>query len=298
MHSGAGTESPRADIGVIGGSGLYDLDVLEERTEARVATPYGDPSDSLVVGVIAGRRVAFVPRHGRGHVLAPAEIPVLANIYALKLLGVERVVSVSAVGSLREDFAPGHLVVPDQIVDRTRGARPSSFFGEGLVVHAPFADPYCGLLRRSLVEAALRTDGAVVHDGGTYCCMEGPQFSTRAESELHRRWGLDLIGMIAVPEAKAAREAEFCYAALALVTDYDCWRPEHHSVTAEMVAEVMKRNTVAAQEAVVALVESLPEERGCPCESALENAVLTDRKAVPQALRERVDLLIGEYLGE
>jgi 5'-methylthioadenosine phosphorylase len=293
----ARTQATGAEIGIIGGSGLYDLEVLEGREEIRVATPYGDPSDSLVVGMVAGRRVAFVPRHGRGHGLAPAEIPVRANIYALKLLGVGRVVSVSAVGSLREDFAPGHLVVPDQLVDRTRGDRPSSFFGDGLVVHVPFAEPYCERLRRRLADAARRVGRTTVHDAGTYCCMEGPQFSTRAESELHRRLGMDLIGMTALPEAKLAREAELCYAALALVTDYDCWYPEHESVTADMVAEVMRRNTAAAQDSIVALVESLAEDRDCPCDSVLAHAILTDREAVPEAVRERTKLLVGKYLG-
>jgi 5'-methylthioadenosine phosphorylase len=298
MYSATGTDTPRAEIAIIGGSGLYDLGALKEREEVRLATPYGDPSDLLVIGVIADRRVAFLPRHGRGHRLAPEEIPVLANIYALKLLGVGRVVSISAVGSLREDFAPGQLVVPDQIVDRTRGTRRPSFFGEGLVVHAPFADPYCARLREALVSAARGASDATVHDGGTYCCMEGPQFSTRAESELHRRWGMDLIGMTAVPEAKLAREAELCYAALALVTDYDCWHPEHDSVTAEMVAEVMRRNTTAAQDSIVALIESLPKNRDCPCGSALANAILTDHRVVPQAVRERTKPLVGKYLGE
>ncbi len=296
-NNGAAAHEPTAEIGIIGGSGLYELEALEDREETRVPTPYGDPSDALVIGTIAGRRVAFVPRHGRGHRLAPEEIPVLANIYALKLLGVGRVVSVSAVGSLREDFAPGHLVVPDQVVDRTRGDRPSSFFGEGLVVHVPFADPYCERLRRSVVDAARQAGHTAVHDGGTYCCMEGPQFSTRAESELHRRWGMDLIGMTALPEAKLAREAELCYAALALVTDYDCWHPGHDSVTADMVAEVMRRNTTAAKSSIVALVESLPEDRDCSCESVLAHAILTDHKVVPQAVHDRTKLLIGKYLG-
>lgn len=290
------TPESRAEIGIIGGSGLYDLEGLEERKEICITTPYGDPSDSLIVGVLAGRRVVFVPRHGRGHYLAPAEIPFRANIYALKLLGVERVVSVSAVGSLREDFAPGHLVVPNQVVDRTRGDRPSSFFGNGLVVHAPFAEPYCEWLRQPLTEAARRIGRTTVHDGGTYCCMEGPQFSTRAESELHRRLGMDLIGMTALPEAKLAREAEFCYAALALVTDYDCWYSDHESVTADMVATVMQRNTTAAQDCIKTLVESLGKNRDCPCGSVLAHAILTDHQAVPKAVRERTDLLIGKYL--
>jgi 5'-methylthioadenosine phosphorylase len=296
-NNDAATHEPTADIGVIGGSGLYELEALEDREEVRVATPYGDPSDALVIGTISGRRVAFVPRHGRGHRLAPGEIPALANIYALKLLGVGRVVSVSAVGSLRENLAPGHLVVPDQVFDRTKGGRPSSFFGEGLVVHVPFADPYCEQLRGSLVEAARQNSRTTVHDGGTYCCMEGPQFSTRAESELYRAWGMDVVGMTALPEAKLAREAELCYAALALVTDYDCWHPGHDSVTADMVSEVMRRNTIAAQNSVIALVRSLPEDRNCSCENVLAHAILTDHRVVPQALRDRTELLIGRYLG-
>jgi len=296
-NSAAATQVPVAEIGIIGGSGLYDLEALEEREEVPVATPYGDPSDSLVIGLLAGRRVAFVPRHGRGHRLAPAEIPVRANIYALKLLGVQRVLSISAVGSLREDFVPGDLVVPDQIVDRTRRNRPSSFFGEGLVVHVPFADPYCVRFRQSLLETSRGASGATVHDGGTYCCMEGPQFSTRAESELHRNWGMDVIGMTALPEAKLAREAELCYAALALVTDYDCWYQEHDSVTAEMVAEVMRRNTTAAQSSIVALVRALPEHQDCPCQHALAHAILTDPDIVPQEVLQRTKLLVGKQLG-
>jgi 5'-methylthioadenosine phosphorylase len=285
----------QAEIGIIGGSGLYHLSSLTDVTTVEVSTPYGDPSDTLVLGTLAGRRVAFIPRHGAGHRLAPAEIPARANIYALKKLGVRQVVSVSAVGSLREDVAPGDLLVPDQIVDRTSGLRRSSFFGDGLVVHVPFADPYCDSLRRSLVDAARGATEATVHDGGTYCCMEGPQFSTKAESALHRSWGMDVIGMTAVPEAKLAREAEMCYAGLVLVTDYDCWYPEHGSVTADMVSEMMRRNGAAARSTLTRLAETLPPEPKCACQEALANAIITDRAAVPAAVRERVRLLAGRY---
>ncbi len=290
------TDAPHAEIGIIGGTGLYDLPGLEQREEVKLTTPYGEPGDALVTGVLSGCRVVFVPRHGRGHRLMPHEIPARANLYALKMMGVERVVSVSAVGSLREELEPGHVVVPDQIFDRTRGTRPSSFFGDGLVVHVSLADPYCPQLRGELVGAARRAAGTAVHDSGTYVCMEGPQFSTRAESRLYRQWGLGIIGMTALPEAKLAREAELCYATLALVTDYDCWREGGEDVTAEMVSEVLSRNAAAAQRTLTALLESLPSARECPCGSALEGAIVTAPDVVPQETRDRTRLLIGRYM--
>lgn len=288
--------SARAEIGVIGGSGLYQLDGLTDPEWISASTPYGDPSDDILLGTLASRRVAFLPRHGRGHRLTPSEIPARANLYALKELGVREVLSVSAVGSLREELAPGDLVVCDQIVDRTRGLRPPTFFGDGLVVHVALAEPYCARVRGLLLEAARRASGATVHASGTYCCMEGPQFSTRAESELYRSWGLDVIGMTALPEAKLAREAELCYAGLALVTDYDCWHPDHESVTAEVVAEVMRRNTAAAQGAVAAFVETLPAGADCSCHDALAAAIITARDAAPDDVRERYKLLAGRHL--
>jgi 5'-methylthioadenosine phosphorylase len=287
------SNAARAEIGIVGGSGLYELDGLQDAEWVRVPTPYGETSDALLVGTLAGRGVAFLPRHGRGHLLTPSEIPVRANVYALKSLGVRSVLSVSAVGSLREHLAPGDLVVCDQIVDRTRGVRPSTFFGGGLVVHVAFDEPYCSRLRALLADVAPRVSGAEVHTSGTYCCMEGPQFSTRAESELYRSWGMDVIGMTALPEAKLAREAELCYAGLALVTDYDCWHPDHGTVTAELVAEVMGRNAQAAKAVVSAFVGSPDVDADCACHSALAHAIITDRRAVPPAARD--DLLVGSY---
>lgn len=285
-----------AEVGIIGGSGLYELPELENVEAVRVETPFGAPSDALVIGRLSGRSVAFVPRHGRGHRFSPAEIPVQANIYALKALGVRQVISVSAVGSLREEYEPGNLVIPDQIVDWTKGDRPRSFFGDGLVVHPSVADPYCGRLRDALIEAARSATDATVHDNGAYICIEGPQFSTRAESELYRSLNMDLIGMTAVPEATLAREAELCYAALALVTDYDCWRSGVQAVDADLVTVVMSRNADAAKKAIVRLVEKLPADPGCGCQEALAHAIITDRAAVPPAVRDRLGPLIGGYL--
>lgn len=286
----------RAEVGIIGGSGLYELAELENAETVRVETPFGSPSDDLVVGRICGRPVAFVPRHGRGHRLSPTEIPVQANIYALKALGARQVISISAVGSLREEYGPGSLVVPDQIVDWTKSGRPKSFFGDGIVVHASVADPYCGRLREELMAAAHSATDATVHDSGTYICIEGPQFSTRAESELYRLLRLDIIGMTAVPEAKLAREAELCYSALALVTDYDCWRSDEEAVDADLVTAVMARNADAAKRTIVRLIEKLPAYSECECQTALAHAIITDRAAVPPIVRERLDLLIGRYL--
>jgi 5'-methylthioadenosine phosphorylase len=286
----------RAEIGVIGGSGLYDLDALADPRQIRVVTPYGDPSDALVVGTLSGRTVAFLPRHGRHHRIAPSQVPARANIYALKSLGVRQVVSVSAVGSLRADYAPGDLVIPDQIVDRTREVRASTFFDDGVVVHVPLADPYCGLVRELLATAARGSGSVTVHETGAYCCIEGPQFSTRAESELYRSWGLDIIGMTALPEAKLAREAELCYAGLALVTDYDCWRTGFAGVSAAAVAEVMRSNNAAAAATLAALAPELPGDAECACHAALADAVITPVDTIPEAVRQRMQLLLGKYL--
>lgn len=283
-----------AEIGVIGGSGLYRLDGIANARQVPVDTPFGQAA--LVAGEIGGREVAFVSRHGPGHRVPPAGIPARANIYALKSLGVRRLVSVSAVGSLRATYEPGHVVVPDQIVDWTRGGRPATFFGEDLVVHVSLADPYCGELRGATVTAARDASGVPVHDGGTYICIEGPQFSTRAESELYRSLGMDVIGMTAMPEARLAREAELCYAAIALVTDYDCWRPAEAAVDADLVVGRMGENVRAAERAFGALIRKLPEESGCRCGGALENAIITGRDAVPRVVAERLGLLVGRYL--
>lgn len=285
----------RAEIGVIGGSGLYDLAGLERPEVVRVPTPFGAHSGPLVVGELRGRRVAFLPRHGRGHLVPPSAIPARANVYALKALGVTQVVGVSAVGSLRADYEPGHLVVPHQLVDWTKG-RASTFFGEGLVVHVSLADPYCLRLRADLAEAARAAANTPVHDSGTYICMEGPQFSTRAESELYRFLKMDVIGMTAAPEAKLAREAELCYAGLALVTDYDCWHSGAEDVDADQVSQVMARNAEAAVNTLAALIEKLPADPECPCRNALAHAIITDRTAVPQVVRDQLELLIGGHL--
>ncbi|MEU4683773.1 S-methyl-5'-thioadenosine phosphorylase [Streptomyces xinghaiensis] len=294
MRETRGAAFHSADLGIIGGSGIYAFDGLEDVEEIELRTPYGDPSGPLVLGTTGGRRAAFVPRHGRGHFIPPSGIPSRANIYALKSLGVREVISVSAVGSLRGDFAPGDMVVPDQIIDRTRGMRPGSFFGDGMVAHVSLADPYCVRLRPQL-EAAANVVHPAVHDAGTYCCIEGPQFSTRAESELYRSWGMDVIGMTALPEAKLAREAELCYVGLALVTDYDCWHPGHDSVDAQSVAEVMAANVSAAQR-VLAEFAAATEPASCSCHRALDGAIMTDRQViarasgapVPTLLRDRV----------
>ncbi|MBI4577752.1 MAG: S-methyl-5'-thioadenosine phosphorylase [Planctomycetes bacterium] len=280
-------------LGIIGGSGLYEMEGLEEVEERWVGTPWGAPSDAIVTGRLGGVRLAFLPRHGRGHRVAPSELNVLANIHALRQLGACWVISVSAVGSMREGICPGDMVVPDQLVDRTR-ARPSSFFGEGCVAHVAFADPYCPRLRRSVVEAAGRS-GATVHDGGTYVCIEGPQFSTRAESRLYRQWGADVIGMTALPEARLAREAELCYATLALSTDYDCWHEGEPDVSVEGVVAVIRRNVEASRRIIREVVGALPA-RDCPCGRALEHAIMTSPDRIPPATRERLALLVDRYL--
>ncbi len=285
-----------ADIGIIGGSGLYDLPELTGVRSLKVSTPFGDPSDHLVLGMLGDRRLAFLPRHGRGHRLSPTHVPYLANVYALKSIGVRQVISVSAVGSLREERAPGHLVIPDQLVDRTRGSRTYSFFADGLVVHVPFASPFCDRLRPLAVQAA-RSAGATTHQDGVYCCVEGPQFSTRAESELYRAWGADVIGMTAAPEAHLAREAELCYVTVAMVTDYDCWRPgDQETVTADAVATVMASNIALARATIAALVRSVDVAAECSCQHALANAILTDLRHVPSVVRDKAAVLIGKYL--
>jgi 5'-methylthioadenosine phosphorylase len=288
--------SDRADIGIIGGSGLYAMEGFADVREVAVETPFGSPSDTLMVGTLEGRRVAFLPRHGRGHRLLPSELNFQANIFAMKLLGVERILSVSAVGSLKEAYAPLHMLIPDQLVDRTT-QRKSTFFGRGLVAHVGFAHPFCGPLSKVLGESC-REAGAVHHQGGTYVCIEGPHFSTLAESELYRSWGMDVVGMTNLQEAKLAREAEICYATLAMVTDYDCWHPEHDSVTVEQVMAVLGANTAMAQSVLKNAVSRIGTgPRECPCASALKNALMTAPSRVPDAVKRELAPLVGKYLG-
>lgn len=284
----------QAEIGIIGGSGLYEMEGLSRGKWVRVATPFGKPSDVFRIGVIDGRRVAFLARHGRGHVITPSEINFRANIYAMKKLGVERILSVSAVGSLREDYRPTDMVLPLQFFDRTRG-RVSTFFGGGLVAHVAFSDPMCPTIVDALEQACADAKVAA-HRGGTYVCMEGPAFSTKAESDTYRSWGMDLIGMTNLQEAKLAREAEICYATLAMVTDYDCWHPEHEAVTASQVVEYLNRNVENAQKILRASLKHLPKERDCKCGSALAHAILTDRRKISPEARKRLGLLVGKYL--
>jgi 5'-methylthioadenosine phosphorylase len=285
-----------ARVGIIGGSGLYQIEGLGDVREVQVDTPFGAPSDVLTLGTLAGVSLAFLPRHGRGHRVSPSELNVRANIFALKKLGVEFVISVSAVGSMREEIAPLDVVVPDQLFDRTKG-RASTFFGNGLVVHVAFADPYCPVLSNVLVEAA-RAAGARVHAGGTYICIEGPQFSTKAESRIYRQWGVDVIGMTNLPEAKLAREAEMCYATLAMVTDYDVWHPSHETVTADLIIANLLKNVDTAKRAVAEAVPRIPRERTCACGRALADAIVTDRSLIPAQLRRDLAPLIGKYLSD
>ncbi len=282
-----------ARIGIIGGSGLYHMEGLRDRREVHVPTPFGDPSDPIVVGTLDDVSLAFLPRHGRGHRLSPTEIPVRANIYALKSIGVQRVISISAVGSLREDLKPLDLVVPDQLIDRTR-ERPSTFFGQGIVVHVGFADPFCEALRRAAIDAA--GDDATVHDGGAYVAIEGPQFSTRAESAVHRGWGASVVGMTALPEARLAREAELCYVTLAFVTDYDVWRQDEDDVSVDIVVKNLSRNVQTSQSIIRRMIWSISESRDCACGNALETAIITGREAIPPETLERVGLLVDRYL--
>ncbi|PKB62917.1 MAG: methylthioadenosine phosphorylase [SAR202 cluster bacterium Io17-Chloro-G1] len=285
---------PEPKIAFIGGSGLYDIDGMENRREATVETPFGDPSDAVVVGEIHGVEVAFLPRHGRGHRFSPTEIPVKANIYALKSLGVERVVSVSAVGSLKEHIKPLDLVVPDQIIDRTR-RRSDTFFGDGIVAHVGFAEPFCNELRRIAFESATHEDVGC-HDGGTYVVIEGPQFSTRAESAVYRSWGANVIGMTALPEAKLAREAELCYTTLAFVTDYDVWHDTEEKVTVEMVIQNLTHNVATAQGIISRMLAEIPDNRTCGCESALKNAVITSRESITKDAQNRLGILFNKSL--
>ena len=282
-------------LGVIGGSGLYELDGLVDVERRRVSTPFGDPSDELIVGRLGGTRLVFLPRHGRGHRLLPTELNYRANVFAMKTLGVEWILAVSAVGSLKKEIEPGHVVVPDQLIDRTFH-RESTFFGRGIVAHVGFADPYCRNLGLRIAEAA-RGAGATVHAGGTYVCMEGPLFSTRAESNLYRSWGASVIGMTSLQEAKLAREAEICLATLALSTDYDCWNLEHSKdVDIEEVLQVIHANVALAKKTIAAVAGALPARSGCPCPTALANAIITDRAAIPESVKRELAPIVGRYL--
>ena len=286
---------PAAEIGIIGGSGLYEMGGVTDAHEVAVETPFGQPSDVLVLGTLEGRKVAFLPRHGRGHRISPSEINFRANVYALKSIGVERILSVSAVGSLKEKYAPLHMVIPDQFVDRTF-ARPSTFFGRGLVAHVAFAHPFCADLGRVLGTAA-RAAGATVHEGGTYICIEGPQFSTRAESELYRSWGMDIIGMTNLQEARLAREAEICYSTLAMVTDYDCWHPDHDAVTVDQIIQNLVTNAAAARNVLRETVKNVPSgPRRCECASALSRALITAPETVPPQVKLDLAPIIGKYV--
>ena len=281
-------------IGIIGGSGLYDMAELTDREERRVTTPFGEPSAPFVVGTLRGKRVAFLARHGGGHRLLPSELNFRANIFALKTLGVEYILSASAVGSLKHEYKPMDLVIPDQFLDRTRG-RVSTFFGRGLVAHVGFAHPFCKPLSDIAFRSAQAT-GAAVHRGGTYVCMEGPQFSTLAESQLYRSWGMDIIGMTNLQEAKLAREAEICYTTIALVTDYDCWHPEHDHVTVEMIIANLTQNAKTAQQVIAAAVGMLPFERTCECATALKYAIITRPEVVPEGTKQQLAPITGKYM--
>ncbi len=286
--------SERVGIGIIGGSGLYDMAELTDREDRRVVTPFGEPSGPYVIGTLRGKRVAFLARHGAGHRQMPSELNYRANIFGMKMLGVEFILSASAVGSLQERYVPQHLVIPDQFFDRTKG-RVSTFFGGGLVAHVAFAHPVCGPLGTIAYESC-RTVGATVHAGGTYVCMEGPQFSTLAESKLYRSWGMDIIGMTNLQEAKLAREAEICYATIALVTDYDCWHPEHDSVTVDMIVQNLVANAKTAQGVIAEAVSRLPYARTCECANALQHAIITRPDAVPDQVKRHLAPIIDRYM--
>src|SRR5215467_6503255 len=290
-HKGS---AARASIGIIGGSGLYSMSGLTDTRTIRVKTPFGEPSDMVVLGTLEGKRVAFLARHGRGHSILPGEINYRANIYAMKLLGAERVISVSAVGSLKEDLRPAEFLVPDQFFDRTKN-RASTFFGQGLVAHVAFAHPTCRELSGVLADACAR-EGVKVHRRGTYICIEGPQFSTLAEAEVHRQLGFDVIGMTNLTEAKLAREAEICYATIAMITDYDCWHPDHESVTAAQIIATLNQNAENAQKVLRTAVREIPARSSCRCSAALKHSLVTNMKLVPAATKKRLAAIIGKYI--
>lgn len=283
-----------AEIGVIGGSGHYDMEGMEELSLKKITTPFGTPSDKFILGTLKGVKIAFLPRHGRRHKLMPTEINFRANIYGMKALGVERIISVSAVGSMKEEIEPGDIVIPEQFYDHTKHRR-STFFGDGIVGHVAMADPVCPELTAILYDAGKKM-GAKVHKGGTYFCIEGPQFSTRSESMIYRQWGVDIIGMTNVQEAKLAREAEICYATLALATDYDCWHEHAEDVTVDMVIGILEKNVDTAKRIIIEAIGMLKKERNCSCHRALESAMITDPGAIPEKAKKRLSLLIGKYI--
>ena len=285
---------PHATIGVIGGSGLYAMQGLTNAREVKIKTPFGDPSDAIDVGTLEGKQVAFLARHARGHRILPGEINYRANVYALKLLGVQRIISVSAVGSLKEDLRPGEFLVADQFVDRTKG-RVSTFFGNGIVAHVTFDKPTCAQVSRVLADASVHC-AVPVHRKGTYICMEGPQFSTLAEAHMHRKLEFDVIGMTNVTEAKLAREAELCYGTIAMITDYDCWHPNHESVTGAQIMATLQQNADNAQKVLREAIRSMPDARGCKCGSALAHALITAPKLVPKATKKNLSAIIGKYI--
>src|SRR5215831_17578991 len=285
---------PQAEIGIVGGSGLYSMPGLTTVQETALETPFGTPSDPYVLGTLEGKKVAFLARHGRGHRLLPSELNFRANIYGFKQLGVDRILSVSAVGSLKEEHKPLEFVIPDQFVDRTRH-RVDTFFGNGVVAHVAFADPVCPQLTESLT-AACKKANVVGKRGGTYICMEGPQFSTKAESNLYRSWGMDVIGMTNLQEAKLAREAEICYVTVAMVTDYDCWHPHHDSVTVDQIVAVLVQNAENATKVVRESVAAMPKGRACKCGSALSHSILTDLKKIPATTKKKLKLILDKYL--
>lgn len=281
-------------VGVIGGSGLYEMETLTDVEQVKIETPFGDPSDEYILGTLEGVRVAFLPRHGRGHRISPSELNFRANIYGFKKLGVEHIISVTAVGSLKETIHPLDVVIPDQFFDRTR-QRVSTFFGDGLVAHIAFADPICPDLSELIFQAAVE-NGARVHRGGTYLCMEGPAFSTRAESNVYRQWGMDIIGMTNLQEAKLAREAETCYATMAMVTDYDCWHEEEEDVTVEAIIQNLMKNAALAKKIIQTVVPRISGERRCVCANALQYALITDRSRIPEKTKQKLDVIVGKYL--
>jgi 5'-methylthioadenosine phosphorylase len=283
-----------AKVGIIGGSGLYKMKRMTEVEKVKVSTPFGEPSDAIILGNLEGVKIAFLPRHGEGHRISPSELPAKANIYALKSLGVERIISVSAVGSLKEEIKPLDIVIPDQLIDATKG-RASTFFTDGIVGHVSFAEPFCPVLSQLSFESSAKV-GVKVHKGGTYLVVEGPQFSTKAESQLHCSWGVDVVGMTALPEAKLAREAEICYATLAFVTDYDCWHPHYESVTTEMILTNLRSGIDTVKGILKLLLPSIPQKRDCACASVLKYAIATEAKHIPEEKKKELGLLIDKYL--
>lgn len=282
-------------IGVIGGSGLYEMEGLTDIGKVSLETPFGNPSDDFITGVLDGVRMVFLPRHGRGHRLLPSEVNYRANLYGMKKLGVTRIISVSAVGSMKEEIVPGHIVIPDQFIDRTNATRSNTFFGNGVAGHVQFADPVCAELSTELYAAALEA-GATVHRGGTYICMEGPAFSTRAESNMYRSFGVSVIGMTNIPEAKLAREAEICYGVIALATDYDCWHETHDDVSVDAILAIIRNNVTMAKSIIKHAVRRIGTERNCPCGSALQYAIITERGAIPEQTKKDLDIIIGKYI--